>query len=58
MDFLRAIFGIFLPYNDEDEIDFEVIDDDYYLSESYTKLTGDSLDGGDVYKEPDYAVNN
>jgi len=58
MDLLRAILNMFLPYKDENEVDFEVIDDDYYLSEAYTKLTGDSLDGGDVYKEPDYAVNN
>ena len=56
MNFLRAIFGIFLPNNNSDEIGFGDIDEDYYLSEPDKNMTGDSLDGGDVYNEPDYVI--
>ncbi len=53
MDFLRAIFSFLL--SDDDSVYFDE-DKDYYFSEPCVDLTGDSLDGGDPYYEPDYII--
>ncbi len=56
MGFLRMLFSFIL--SDDDNSYFDDDDDDYYLSEPSVDLTGDSLDGGDIYVEPDYIIND
>ena len=56
MDFFRMIFGAFLPKKDSDEVEFDDVKEDYYLTESSKNMTTDSLDGGKEYNEPDYVI--
>ena len=58
MDFFKEIFVFIFGEDDEEEADFGDYDENYYLSKPNKKLSGDSLDGGEVYEEPDYVLND
>jgi hypothetical protein len=55
LNFLKVIFGWLIP--DDKIYDYDDENEDYYLSKPSQDLTGDSLDGGDIYDEPDYVIN-
>ncbi len=56
MNFLEVVLNVLFPMLDSDEIDFGDVEENYYLLEPEQNMTGDSLDGGDIYNEPDYVI--
>ena len=50
MNFIRTLFGIFIPIN----INADDIDEDFELEETIKVYSGNALDGGDVEEEKAY----
>ena len=50
------VFDVFLSKKDNNEVEFDDVQEDYYLTESSSNITTDSLDGRKVYNEPDYVI--